>query len=147
MADATLSPPISRRFSSDPMEVREALIATMSELEAMGLTQEERGTVELVMAEVLNNIAEHAYEERHDGVIELDIERKGTNLFCKLRDFGQPMPDGKTPLGLEANLNVPFDELPEGGFGWFLIGELANDLVYSRLKDANHLSFRMVIGA
>ena len=35
-----------------------------------------------------------------------------------------------------------FDTMPEGGYGWFLIRELVQDLVYDRQNDENILFFR-----
>ncbi|MGR3436888.1 MAG: ATP-binding protein [Shimia sp.] len=137
---------ISIRCLSDTFEVRHSLQALMSDMEGRAFLPEERGTVELVLAEVLNNVAEHAYEERGDGRIELDMAYRPGGISIRMQDFGKPMPDGKTPLGTAPGLDVEIDDLPEGGFGWFLIGELAKDLVYERRGDANHLSFRMSLG-
>lgn len=137
---------ISIRCLSDTFEVRSSLQTLMSDMEGRDYLPEERGTVELVLAEVLNNVAEHAYEESGEGRIELDMKYVPGGITIQLQDFGKPMPDGQTPLGMPANLNVEVEDLPEGGFGWFLIGELAKDMVYERVNDANHLRFRMTLG-
>ncbi|MEO0486542.1 MAG: ATP-binding protein [Pseudomonadota bacterium] len=137
---------ISIRCLSDTFEVRHSLQALMTDMQGRDYLPEERGTVELVLAEVLNNVAEHAYEESGEGRIELDMAYTASGIEIALLDFGKPMPDGQTPLGMPANLNVEVDDLPEGGFGWFLIGELAKDMTYERRGDANHLSFRMTLG-
>ncbi|WP_147126381.1 ATP-binding protein [Shimia ponticola] len=138
---------LSIRCASDTFEVRNSLLALVEDMEDRAFLPEETGTVELVLAEVLNNIAEHAYEDKGDGRIELDMAYAPGSVSFDLRDFGKPMPEGKTPLGELANLDVPIEDLPEGGFGWFLIGELAKDMVYERLENANHLRFRMTVGA
>ncbi|MEM6727353.1 MAG: ATP-binding protein [Pseudomonadota bacterium] len=138
---------LSIRCMSGPFDVRSSLRAVADDMAGRDYLPEERGTVELVLAEVLNNVAEHAYEERDDGTIALDMRYLPGGIAFSLQDFGKPMPDGKTPLGMQANLDVEIDDLPEGGFGWFLIGELAKDLVYERRGAANHLSFRMTLGA
>ncbi len=137
---------ISIQCLSDTFEVRNSLKTLMNDMETRDYLPEERGTVELVLAEVLNNVAEHAYEEMGDGKIELDMAYIPGGISIVLQDFGKPMPNGQTPLGMPANLDVEVDDLPEGGFGWFLIGELAKDLTYVRRGDANHLSFRMSLG-
>ncbi|MEL6607591.1 MAG: ATP-binding protein [Pseudomonadota bacterium] len=134
------------RCLSDTFEVRHSLQALIDDMEGRNFLPEERGTVELVLAEVLNNIAEHAYEERGDGAIALDATYIPGGMTFALVDDGKPMPDGQTPLGMPANLDVEVNDLPEGGFGWFLIGELARDLVYERRDTQNHLSFRMILG-
>ncbi|MEM1237566.1 MAG: ATP-binding protein [Pseudomonadota bacterium] len=138
---------ISIHFLSDTFEVRSSLQTLMSDMETRDYLPEERGTVELVLAEVLNNVAEHAYQESGDGKIELDLNYVPGGITVKLQDFGKPMPNGQTPLGMPADLDVEVDDLPEGGFGWFLIGELAKDMVYERRGETNHLSFRMSLGA
>ena len=56
------------------------------------------------------------------------------------------MPNGRAPLGDNPRDYARADELPEGGFGWFLIRELAHDLVYDRENGENFLIFRMAIG-
>ncbi|MEM8592686.1 MAG: ATP-binding protein [Pseudomonadota bacterium] len=137
---------ISIRCLSDAFAVRSSLEALMDDMEGRDYLPEERGTVELVLAEVLNNVAEHAYEEKGDGKIALDMAYITGGISIELEDYGKPMPGGKTPLAMQANLDVDIEDLPEGGFGWFLIGELAKDLVYERRGEANHLSFRMTLG-
>ncbi|MGR3492045.1 MAG: ATP-binding protein [Shimia sp.] len=138
---------LSLRFSSDTFDVRHSLKAVMKDLGARPYLPEEACTVELVLAEVLNNVAEHAYEERGDGRIELDLAYQPEGINFTLADFGKPMPDGRTPLGEAPSIDEELDDLPEGGFGWFLIGELAKDLVYERRGECNHLAFRMNLGA
>ena len=137
---------ISVKSLSDQYEVRTSIKTVMDDLAHRAFLPEERGTVELVLAEVLNNIAEHAYEERPDGAIQLTLSYIPGGITVALVDFGKPMPNGQTPLGMPANLDVEIDNLPEGGFGWFLIGELAKDLLYERRGAGNYLSFRMSLG-
>ncbi|MEO0664664.1 MAG: ATP-binding protein [Pseudomonadota bacterium] len=134
------------RCLSDTFEVRNSLKTLMADMEGRDYLPEERGTVELVLAEVLNNVAEHAYEEKGDGRIQLDLSYQTGGIAIELQDYGKPMPGGQTPLGMPHNLDVEVEDLPEGGFGWFLIGELAKDLVYERRGDTNFLSFRMTLG-
>ncbi|TMV61115.1 ATP-binding protein, partial [Thioclava sp. BHET1] len=45
--------------------------------------------VELVLAEVLNNISEHAYPAG-PGVVELLVRRDKAALECRVRDWGRP---------------------------------------------------------
>jgi len=48
---------------SGPLAVREALDMVISALVSMSLGVEESGTIEFVLAEVLNNVVEHASSE------------------------------------------------------------------------------------
>ncbi len=95
---------------------------------------------ELVVAEVLNNIVEHAYQDRPGGRIILTLRFKTDRLTVEFKDFGRPMPSGSPPDGAPADLEVSTEDLPEGGFGWFLIRSLTEDLAYCREKDSNRLS-------
>lgn len=102
-----------------------------------------RGTAEIVMAEALNNIVEHAYGSKM-GMIEIAVDLGDDGLHCLIVDQGAPMPDLKLPPG-RAYILEEMQDLPEGGFGWFLIRSLTLDLQYSRLHDQNFLRFRLPI--
>jgi serine/threonine-protein kinase RsbW len=97
----------------------------------------------IVLGEVLNNIVEHAYRDRTDGVIELSLSFDPDGISVTTKDSGRPMP----PAVLEG-VSLPdagdaVDHLPEGGFGLFLMHALAEDMTYERLDGANHLQFRL----
>lgn len=124
--------------------VRPALGRLMAALAPLGLTPDCRDTVELVLAEVLNNIVEHAYADA-PGPIEVELSLAGGTLGCVVCDHGRPMPDGTPPPGRPALIDVPLEDLPEGGFGWYLIRSLTRDLAYVRLRGCNRLSFRIPI--
>lgn len=129
-----------------PLAARQALEKVIAALDPWSLDIEEKGTIELVLAEVLNNVVEHAYPEPNaSGEIIVSGDAKSTGLFFKIEDFGHPMPDGQAPLGMQADLDVDVMDLPEGGFGWFLIRDLAKDVVYKREGDSNVLTLRLGI--
>ena len=131
---------------SGPLAVRQALEKVFAALAPWELDVEEKGTIELVLAEAMNNIVEHAYPDPDaGGLIEVSAEAQSNGLQFHIRDFGKPMPNGQAPLGMQANLDVDTMDLPEGGFGWFLIRDLAKDVEYSRDGSANHLSLRLAI--
>ncbi|CUH75524.1 ATP-binding protein [Tropicibacter naphthalenivorans] len=98
---------------------------------------------ELALAEVLNNVVEHAYRDRSDGEIRVDLKFADSCLRARIVDFGAPMPGGVPPCGKMADLDVPTEDLPEGGFGWFLIRSLANRLTYHQCDGANHLTLEI----
>lgn len=102
------------------------------------LADAERTTAQIVLAEVLNNIVEHAYAGQ-GGRIDLLLAPEVGGLRCVVTDCGVPMPSGRLPKGRSPR---PGD-LPQGGFGWFLIRSLARDLRYSREGGRNELSFRL----
>lgn len=95
---------------------------------------------ELVVAEVLNNIVEHAYQDRAGGEIHLRLQFEADRLKVAFTDFGLPMPGGTLPDFDPAPLDVATDDLPEGGFGWFLIRSLSEQLAYRHEGDSNLLT-------
>ena len=133
-------------FPGDPLSVRATLKTAVRALGEMGIADEQAGVIEIVLAEVLNNVVEHAYAEHRAGEIELDVTRQSNALAVVIRDDGHPMPDGNTPAGRPQDLDVVAENLPEGGFGWFLIRELTRDLAYHRSDNRNELRFVVPLG-
>jgi len=139
-------PPFEVHVESGKCAAREALDKFLEELRPLNLDIEEAGTIELVLAEVLNNIVEHAYAPASDGgPIAIRCEQTPDGLFVLIKDRGTAMPDGKLPLGDLAPLDAELDDLPEGGFGWFLIQHLARDVTYTRVDNENHLKMRLAV--
>lgn len=97
---------------------------------------------EIVLAEVLNNIVEHAYARRR-GDIRLDLVLQPDGLYCQVADHGTPMPGLNLPAGAFQPLDQ-IEDLPEGGFGWFLIRNLTEDLQYQHSDGVNALTFRLI---
>jgi len=131
-------------FHADPLSVRKALRAALARF-LRQLTQDEAGTLELILAEVLNNIVEHGYGETGGGTITLSMVRDRRGLSCSVSDDGAALPlscINSVPEG-EARHRPDPTTLPEGGFGWFLIRDLAQDLGYHREQGHNLLAFRL----
>ncbi len=143
-APMPILPPFTVSISSSEMAVRDALKQVLTALDPLELGVEEAGTVELVLAEALNNVVEHAYPEA-EGTISIACAHKLDGLHLRIVDKGEAMPDGTTPLGQLASLDVDFEDLPEGGFGWFLIRDLAKDVLYRRVGSENQLSMRLAV--
>ena len=125
--------------------VRRTLEQLVAALDPLGLDAEEKGTLELVVAEALNNIVEHAYSD-FSGVLEVAMNRKDDGLHFVITDSGVKMPDGKMPLGKLLEYPDDPEKVPEGGFGWFLIHDLTHELSYRRVGDQNVLRFRLAMG-
>lgn len=128
-------------IKSDFLAIRHGLHSLLAQEPLAGLSQDCRGRAEIVIAEALNNIVEHAYGDA-SGDIEILVGLDGLGLCCQISDHGRPMPNGQLPAGLPHILD-DCQDLPEGGFGWFLIRSLAQDLTYKRNGDQNRLQFRM----
>ena len=138
--------PIRRIIHSDPVSVRGALEDLFGARGPGAFSDAERDAAELVLAEVLNNIVEHAH------------------IASRRHDRGDPAPDaarsylhggrwrqanaGRSSARREGCPGSPstLSDLPEGGFGWHLICLLATDLAYRRVGDHNELSFRVIPG-
>ena len=139
-------PAFNITIQSGEMAVREALAKLLDGLTPLSLDVEEAGTVELVMAEALNNIVEHAYPKGDPvGPIDITCCHALDGRHMTVLDSGRAMPDGRTPLGAAVDTDVAFDEMPEGGFGWFLIKDLAKDVTYDRIACQNQLSLRLAV--
>ena len=126
--------------------VRLAIENAISTLEPLNLPDEEKSSVEIALAEALNNVVEHAYPDGTPGDVKLVLRHGRAGLLIEIRDNGRPMPNGRTPKGNHPTESHPGNDLPEGGFGWFLIRELARDLVYDRENGENFLIFRLAVG-
>ena len=125
--------------------VRRTLEQLVAALDPLGLDAEEKGTLEIVVAEALKNIVEHAYRE-FSGVLEVAMTRKADGLHFVITDYGGEMPDGKMPLGKLLDYPNDPENVPEGGFGLFLIHDLTHELSYRRVGEQNVLRFRLAMG-
>ncbi|WP_169798714.1 ATP-binding protein [Falsihalocynthiibacter arcticus] len=134
---------INLTLPGNALAVRSALETILEQLKAFGFSGENCSVTELVMAEVMNNIVEHAYANGDPGPILISISANGSHLAIEIIDHGDPMPRYSLPQATLTNLDCPLDDLPEGGWGWLIIHEIAEDLVYSRIGAKNHLSFQL----
>jgi serine/threonine-protein kinase RsbW len=144
------------RFAATPDQVRKGLMRAMARVRR-ARPDHDPGTLEIVLAEVLNNVAEHAYAGGPAGAVELGLSLSGGTVDCTVCDRGAPLPrhlldppavaaEGPDASPADAGLPVIADELPEGGFGWQLIHALAENLRYARREGCNHLAFSVTLG-
>jgi len=126
-----------------PQGVRAALALSRRTLRDWGLDAPAAGSAEIVLAEVLNNIVEHACARAPDGEIALRLSLCGRGVAVCIVDNGAAMPGLRLPDGRHGQRALAAGDLPEGGFGWALIRSLSEDLAYRRECGRNHLSFRL----
>lgn len=152
-------PAFHRVLRADPLSVRHALTDLCRRFGPY-CPVDALGRLELVLAEVLNNIVEHGIgvtreafavmaEAEAVGVararaVHLLVRLEPEGLRCVITDTGVLLPsDCLAPRSLpEAQ-----PELPEGGFGWYLIQDLVTDLTYSRSGGRNYLAFTLLVDA
>ena len=134
------APSVRLVFPAEARQVRHAMLRLFGMLPPGSLADATRGDAEIVIAEVLNNVVEHAYADG-PGEIALAIRADAGGLVCMVADHGAPLPDHRLPRpGLPQASGC---DLPEGGFGWFLILSLAQDVHYVRMPGTNLLGFRI----
>ena len=124
--------------------VRDTVLAVRSRLFDLGVCDDTCGSVELVMAEALNNIVEHAYAADQHRDFLLNVSIKPDRLCFHLCDGGAPLPGLCLPQGKLPDHTGARDDLPEGGFGWFLIRDLTQRVAYERRDGMNHLTLEFL---
>jgi serine/threonine-protein kinase RsbW len=138
MAPVLATETVRFHIKSEHCAVRDGLRQVLSAEPLAGLIDDDRGTAEIVLAEVLNNVVEHAYAAG-TGLILLSLRLGDGWLHCEVEDEGAAMPGCEPPAGRAPD---PAD-LPEGGFGWNLIRVLCSGLRYERQDGMNRLSFSL----
>ena len=130
-------------LDADPFRVREALNKVISKITPMVVFKERIADLELVLAEVINNIVEHAYSVDKYGDIELRIWVKEQEVRCVLMDAGNPIPNCLDYSVDQPEIGTDITALPEGGFGRFIVQSLTKNLQYKRASGKNLVSFDM----
>jgi serine/threonine-protein kinase RsbW len=134
-------PELRLDFQADPVSVHQSLAQMLDLPPLSGLSQDDRSVAELVLAEVLNNVAEHAYGPG-GGRVTVTLTGDPTGVRCLVADKGRAMPGERLPEGrLPGGPGTAVADLPEGGFGWHLIRSLSVGLTYARVDGQNQLGF------
>ncbi|MEQ6249773.1 ATP-binding protein [Sulfitobacter sp. HNIBRBA3233] len=138
------TPAFDLRLQGSAQVVRPTLSEVVARLAARGVDTASIATVQLVLAEALNNIIEHALPGQPDAC---RITVRGTlgpdAVELVLTDAGLAMPGHRLPAGTMPKVDVPTAQLPEGGFGWSMIRELAEQVSYERIAGQNRLYLRI----
>lgn len=127
-------------FPASEIAARIGLQQLIAQLTDTGVPAQDIGSVEIVLAEAVNNVVEHAYAGREPEDVRVQHKLEGTELTIVIEDTGGPLPGLELPKGNPANLDVPLEDMPEGGFGWFLIRGLTSALRYERGESTNRLT-------
>lgn len=101
-------------ISSHPRELRTIRRWVAGIAIAEGLEPSEAREVAAAVNEACANVHRHAYDERDDGRLDLEVEAGDDGLRISVRDYGAPF-DPRTYV--EPDLDRP----REGGYGVFLM--------------------------
>lgn len=127
-------------LSSDLISVRHALIELQAALRQREVPADMLIEIELVLAEVLNNICKHAYDNDPAGLVRLVVRIREGAVHCSTVDRGRPLP-GQAPPPARRLSSPDAHGTPESGFGWHIIQELTSTLRYARRRGRNHMCF------
>ncbi|EPX77823.1 ATP-binding protein [Litoreibacter arenae] len=125
-------------INADPISVRDTILEIMRRLQSEFPSQS-HGIIstEIVLAEVLNNITEHGYQESNLGDVTVSVLCTDDMISVETRDYGLPMPGLNPPETGLVDIPMEVDDLPEGGFGWFFIRSLSSHMEYRRSGSKN----------
>lgn len=122
----------------DSLAVRAALARLTAAL-GLRLCEEDIATLELVLAEAMNNVAEHACAGLTGRTLSVHVAVTSDAAVCTIADDGRAMKDRRLPETGTGIVPAP----AEGGYGWFLIRTLASAIRYRRSPGRNTLTFRV----
>ena len=121
--------------------VRKALQDMIGFAAGLGVEKGDLATLELVLAEVLNNIVEHSCGDVPGAIIRLSCRFEDNRVVMTVTDNGAPLQEGSAPDSVLPRGHGNIESLPEGGFGWFIIRRLTQNLTYRRRNERNFLMF------
>lgn len=133
------------RIDANDMAVRQTLGRVSQFLHQAQVPETETGQVEIVLAEALNNIVEHAYDGA-SGWIDVRCKVEPDQIHLTLLDMGVPVPMFVLTKRTGPATDVQLEDLPEGGFGWMLIQTMTRHLSYQRVGGVNCLGFTVPRG-
>lgn len=85
-------PGFTHRFAATELDTRHALSSIMARLRQIGLPDEQAGSIEIALAEVVNNIVEHAYANIDKGEVLIRAVVGPGDIRVLLVDWGPPLP-------------------------------------------------------
>ena len=107
--------------------------------EAAGLSSADRDRLDLVLEELLVNVARYAYQPGTGDVEVSYSPESGGRLMLEISDNGRFF----NPLEKDdPDLALSLEDRPIGGLGVFLIRQLVDSLTYRREEGRNIISFR-----
>jgi len=133
-------------FQATELDARGGVGTVVERLRSMGLPAARADDVQIALSEAVNNVVEHAYADTTPGDVDIGCNLDTEQLWISIRDAGLPLPNETLATRKPADLSGPREDLPEGGFGWFLIRELTSAVTYERDNGTNRLSLCFDVG-
>ncbi|MEL7259409.1 MAG: ATP-binding protein [Pseudomonadota bacterium] len=130
---------ITLKVKANESAVSDSLQNLRTGLAESGLEAETLGRVEIALAEVLNNITEHGQAETGVDTVRLSARISDQDIRVEIRDSGTAVPEVCLNSAHLPDNSGPLHSLPEGGFGWYLIHNMVDDLRYSQEHGENQL--------
>lgn len=144
-------PMFHRILDANPFAVQQTLIDVRHRFQGT-VADDALARMELVMAEILNNIAQHGTGQGKEPAadapprpvvtIHVSVTRHAGGLACAITDDGAPLP----PDCLSDPDHPPSPEVAAmraGGFGWVIIRDLTRSLFHFRERSRNVLCFNI----
>ena len=121
---------------ADSLEQIQAFVAEFGQRHK--LPPEAAADLELAVDEACSNIIEHGYRGMSSGEIVLALRYEPDRVEVEIRDYGRGFDPDKIP---PPDIHAPLEERKAGGLGWYLIGELMDQIEYRRDASGNVLTF------
>ncbi len=138
---------IELTFEANNAASRGAIRSIIGQIDPGSVAPEDIDMLDIALAEVFNNIVEHAYQDTGHGQIHVRVEMRDPGMHFTIWDEGDPMPAGRLPDGAPADPGLDAHQQAEGGYGLYMIRQLARKLRYERSNGRNRLSFRIRLAA
>ena len=135
----------SLTINSELTELENVKQALNKILHNAGITLEIIENTQLIVEEILVNIIQYGYENRNDGHIDLHLEINEQNLILTFKDGGKPF-DPLTEVAI-PDLTRDDDARSLGGFGFFLVQELSEQVDYAYRDGKNILTVTQLISS
>ncbi|GBD90455.1 serine-protein kinase RsbW [bacterium BMS3Abin04] len=130
-------------FSSNPRNVNYACISIKNFLSSKNIPNAISNEIELSVAEAVNNIIRHAYKGNTSELIEVEVKKNNNYVEIVFTDSGIPRENLEKPkLNFDPN---DIENLPEGGFGLYLIDTIMDENDYYSQSGKNILRLKKII--
>ncbi|GLQ35285.1 hypothetical protein GCM10007939_15680 [Amylibacter marinus] len=142
-----ISPPVFRsEFKSEQSRITSTVAEAAVWLRKTVPDEDAVQNCEIVLAEALNNVVEHAYKYQPDKDIALELQQTEASIEIFIKDSGDQFPGVPQKKPLDP-LTLDLEDLPEGGFGWMMIQALTKDIYYSYTDGKNSLQLSIAVNS